>query len=105
MLPVVVDEGTRADLTWVGMGLGLGLAFCSGLGLGFCSGLGLGLGLGLGPGLGVGLGSGQISPCTETPLTRCERMALAISLKEAGAESEARTYAGYGGDVGRCSEM
>ena len=36
VLPVVVDEGTRADLAWLGVGLGLGL----GLGLG--SGLGLG---------------------------------------------------------------
>ena len=45
----------------------------------------------MGLALGLGLGLGRISPCTETPLTRCDRMALAISLKDAGAESEART--------------
>ena len=32
-------------------------------------------------------------------------MALAISLKEAGAESEARTYREIWGDMGRCREM
>ena len=34
---------------------------------------------------------GQISPCTEMPLTRCDLIAVAIILKEAGAESEQRT--------------